>query len=190
MTRYRKADDFLGSFFFGDFESQITKYLEEVAKKIAEDAKRNANTNMTAKGNTLPSVIADAISVGKVEASGHGRYSISINVDLEKAPMAAAYEYGSGERGPKGQDYPIVAKNAPALAFLWEYPSPLGRKYIVPEDEFVKFKRIMHPGVEAVPYLQPAIDDNTNIVANGVLTALHKALQNTTVKVVYIEADK
>ena len=190
MPRYRTAEDFLGSPFFGNFESQIVKYLTEVANKIAEDAKRNANSNLTEKGNNLPSVIAEAISVGSVEASGHGRYSISINVDLEKAPMARAYEYGSGERGLTGQDYPIVAKNAPALAFLWEYPSPLGRKYITPEDEFVRFQRIMHPGVEAVPYLQPAIDANTDVVTKGVLSALHKAIQNTTVKVVYIEPEK
>ena len=122
------------------------------ASRIAEQARKNANWS---------SKIPGAISVTPAQIEGDGRYTISIVVDLKDAPMARAFEYGSGERATKGEaiDYPIEAKNASALSFLWKYPSPLGRKYLITEDEHVKFKRIMHPGVAPRPYLRPAIDN-------------------------------
>jgi hypothetical protein len=193
MPRYRRPEDFLGSFFFGSLETQIIKHLRDIANKIAEDAKNNVSMKKTYKGNDLPSEIADAISVGEVENTGKGTYSISINVDLTKAPMAAAYEYGSGEwatRGEKGT-YPITPKGNYPLHFLWFYPSRTGKKIkSEPNPEEVWFESVKHPGVEAVPYLKPAIDDNVKAVTDGVIAALRTAIRNTTVKVVIIEPEK
>ena len=167
------------------FEGKIIKALTEVASDIAASAKRNADAQW------LPQKVGESISVGDVNNLGNGRYSISINVDLREetgAPMAAAYEFGSGERGPEGKDYPIVAKNAPALAFIWNYPSPLGRK-VRPYDEFVVFQKVMHPGVEARPYLQPAINANMKNISKriGILGKL--AYREATPRIVFIKAE-
>jgi hypothetical protein len=166
------------------FEGRIIKILTQSADKIAEDARRNVNNQR------LPKVVAEAIEVGEVESIGNGSYSISITVDLDKAEMAAAYEYGSGERGPEGKPYPIVPDKADALAFLWQYPSPLGRKYILPEDENVVFQKVMHPGVEARPYLQPAIDANKVKIGGLLAPLLKKTFQDVEPRVIFIKSNR
>jgi len=169
-------------------EGKMLSVLTKMAGKIAADAMTNASTKTTSNGKNLPSEIVDAIGVGKVKSSGNGRYSISVEVDLGIAPMAAAYEFGSGERGKEGQDYPIVAKDAPALAFMWKYPSPLGRK-MKPMDEFVYFPKpnaVMHPGVEAVPYLTPAIKDNMQALKLQIALSARQAIVDVTPKIVII----
>lgn len=113
--------------------------LTGIVGRIAEDARRNASWS---------SKIPGAISVSSAEQSDAG-VKISILVDLEKAPEARAFEYGSGERATKGtaQRYPIRAKNVNFLKFWWER-----------EQKWFVGKQVMHPGVEARPYLQPAIE--------------------------------
>jgi hypothetical protein len=137
-------------------DNLVLKALTEEIGKIADSARKNVSAKR------LPYEIVSAISVSPAEVIGDGRYQIAIDVDLQEAPMAAAFEWGSGLHATRGvaMEYDIKAKNAPVLSFLWKYPSPLGRKYIVPEDEQVSFIRISHPGVAPRPYLQPAIDKN------------------------------
>lgn len=168
--------------FSNSFEKKILQTLNKMAERVAEDAKSNAVKN------NLPDVVADAIEVGKVTSSGNGTFSVAIRVDLDAAPMAAAYEFGSGERATRGEakDYPIVAKNAPALAFLWK-DTPNSRKQN-PGDEFVKFKSVMHPGVEARPYLTPALKSNSEIVTLQLKRAFGEAFREVTPKIVLIKA--
>jgi hypothetical protein len=166
-------------FFRTKFEGRITAALTETAAKIAEDARRNADNN------NLPQVVSDAISVGSVEMAGDGKYSISITVDLQKAPMARAYEKGSGLSGEERASYPIP-KVPGKVSFLWKYPSPWGLKK-QPGDEFVSFAQVYHPGVEAKPYLQPAIDENIKNIKLGLLGAFMKAYRDVTPAIEYIK---
>ena len=140
----------------------------------------------------MPKVVAESIEAGEVINLGNGSYSISITVDVDEetgAPMAPAYEYGSGERGPEGKPYPIVARNAPALAFLWQYPSPLGRK-LEPYDEEVVFDKVMHPGVEARPFLQPAINANKVKIRGLFAPLLKQAFRDAEPRIVFIKSDR
>jgi hypothetical protein len=177
----------IGDAFNRLFEGKIVKALEQSANRIANDAKRNADNQ------GLPSIVANSIEVGEIENLGDGSYSISIVVDIDEktgAPMAPAYEYGSGERGPEGQDYPITPRpGTPALAFLWKYPSPLGRK-VKPYDEAVVFQKVMHPGVEARPFLQPAIDANKVKIGGIFAPLLKQAFRDAEPRVVFIKSDK
>lgn len=131
----------------------MLRVLNEEASKIAEKARQNASWS---------SKIPGAIRSNPAEIISDGVYQVSITVDTSEngAPMARAFEYGSGERATRGEkkDYKIP-KEPTGVSFLWKYPSPLGRKK-VPGDEFVSFAQIYHPGVAPKPYLRPAFEKN------------------------------
>ena len=127
--------------------------LISILDMVAETARTNSNWSST---------IPKAINVSSVEYKD-GKYEGYVWVDISEktgAPEARAFEYGSGERATIGsqQSYIIRPKNAKSLAFHWVYPSPLGRKYITPESEDVVLQSVQHPGVEARPYLRPAVE--------------------------------
>jgi hypothetical protein len=67
------------------------------------------------------------------------------------APEAHAFEHGSGIHGPGGSKYPIVAKNAPMLAFMGTNEFA-GHLITVPS--------VQHPGVGARPFMAPAVEAN------------------------------
>jgi len=138
----------------------VASVISSIVARMAQLARENVWADPS-----IPDDVASAISVNPIQEAGGGFY-IDLVVDVgdpndindrRGRRAAAAYEYGSGERGPGGADYPITAKQAPYLGFLWEYPSPLGRKYIIEEDEGMRIRTVMHPGVESRPYLRPAI---------------------------------
>ena len=160
------------------------KALTELASKIAEDARSNATEN------NLPEEVQRAIKVGNAKSQGDGNFSVSVKIDLNEAEMAAAYEFGSGERATRGvaRDYPIVPKKANALHFIWNYPSPLGRK-IKPFDEEVYLQGVMHPGVEARPYLTPALKDNIKLITFNLSRSFLGTIQEITPKVVIIKKE-
>lgn len=135
----------------------IMKALTEGANAIASNARLNAPTQR----------IKEHIIVDSAEASS-GNYSITIRIPLKDAPEAGAYEFGSGvhsTRGPK-KEYRIDPKNSPVLAIprsRWpDFEDPVRVK--IPPDRMLKEGRtglllryVMHPGVEARPYMTPAI---------------------------------
>jgi hypothetical protein len=140
--------------------------IQSIVAKMADLARQNVYGD-----DSVPNDIADAISIGDVNDSGDTAW-VDIIVDVGENDIedrrgrraARAFEYGSGEHGESGQGYPIKAKNAPNLRFFWTYMTPLGyrgRKEIE-EDEWVSPDEVTHPGVEARPYLQPAIDAYRN----------------------------
>ena len=97
--------------------------------------------------------IQDTIVIGQVQQSSTSQ-SIQITLGGEKAPYAAAFEYGSGTWatvGPAGV-YPIAARpGTPNLVFWWK---KAGKWFIGPALP------IGHPGVEKKPYIKPSIDEN------------------------------
>lgn len=108
--------------------------------------------------NNLPSNISDAISIGTAQQAGDGAF-IDVEIDLKKAPSAAAFEWGSGihtERGVPGL-YPILPKNASVLVIprsRWQNYSP------PPDVDPVFVRKVMHPGVAPRPYIAPSIIDS------------------------------
>lgn len=104
--------------------------------------------------------IQQATSVDSPKKDGE-RYIVEIKIDLKKAPYAWAYEVGSGEHGSLGEKYPIVPKNKPYMVFPlsdwpnWE-PWPPPKRGAVPDKNGLFFLvKVMHPGVEAKPYIRP-----------------------------------
>lgn len=106
-----------------------------------------------------PKNIAGAFSVSSPIQRGM-TYSIDIKVDLNIAPAAAAYEWGSGIHATRGNagTYPIVPKNHNYLAFFWPKVDgdPSFRRL---PDGRVLLASVNHPGVAPKPYLKPTIDD-------------------------------
>jgi hypothetical protein len=132
---------------FSNFlEKEIIKGLTEQAAEVVEKAKENASWS-----EKIPS----AISVGKAQKTSASEYEVIIKLDLNVAPHAAAFEYGSGEHGESGERYLIPG--APWLVI----PRERWPKYNPPPDvDPVVLRSVMHPGVKAKPFLQPAIDES------------------------------
>jgi hypothetical protein len=59
------------------------------------------------------------------------------------------------------KDYPIEAVNAKALYFFWEK-----------KGEWVFFKRVIHPGIKANPFVERAIDSTQGRISEFVQMAL------------------
>jgi hypothetical protein len=156
-------------------EGRVLKELTVQANKTAEKAKQNANWSKD---------IPNAIGVGKAEKSQDG-YKIDITIDLEKAPHAAAFEYGSGLHRTKGVPslYPIEAENPlwKPLQFYWE---KRGKWFVGAKLPYG------HPGVEPKPYLQPAIESTRAGIVTSLAKVFKQAYLDSTVRVEVISAKK
>jgi hypothetical protein len=145
----------------------LQKGLIEAANYLAEKVKQKLDSGHYPSGNDSfrpnYSSIQDTITVGTPEGTDNN-LSITVSMGGENAPYAVAYERGSGIRGEKKEDYTIASKNRSLLAFLWKYPSPLGRK-LTPGDEEVAFQEIQHPGIAPQPYLEPTINAEKDEIA-------------------------
>lgn len=121
-------------------DAQINEVLLRGANAIANDARANAPTERI-KAN---------INVSPVENTASGK-QIRVYVDIrdDHAPEGAAYEFGSGIHGEKGDTYPINARNVPNLVFFW---TKMDKWFVGPHVD--------HPGVAARPYLAPAVAKN------------------------------
>lgn len=176
------------SIFRAAAESLIIKTLTSEANRVAERAKANAGWS---------SKIPEAISVTEAKKVGD-RFEISIVIDSSEdgpAPHAAAFEYGSGEHATEGEKgkYPIVPKEAGALAFEWE-PAfvPWGSKKFIglADDGKFLFRLVEHPGVEPKPYMQPAIEQESGGLKGRFSGLIKKAYRDSVVRVEVISARK
>jgi len=139
--------------------------------KIANLCVEKMKSYSSSKSN--PPEIADAIHLGSAQASNTG-YMIDITIPLSEAPMAAAYEWGSGEhamRGDRGK-YIIAPRYQDSLMIEWaDWPSfvlPVkrGPSMIGEGDSGLLLRYVEHPGVEARPYIEPAITDTLKEAKN------------------------
>jgi hypothetical protein len=137
------------------------------------------------------------MSIGKAEKTPEG-YSIEIIVDSRPdgpAPHAAAFEYGSGEHGEKGETYIIEPR---AAGKKLEIPRSRWPNYVESEADMmagvvrdpIYLPYVNHPGVEAKPYLQPAIESNRSIIREALGKIFKSAYLDSTVKVTVISAKK
>jgi len=153
----------------------MIKALTVQASKVAETAKENANWSRS---------IPNAIGVGKAEKTASG-YTVNVTVDLNKSPEAAAFEYGSGEHGESGEKYII-----PGVPFL-AIPRERWSSFTPPPDvDPIVLASVEHPGVEAKPYLQPAIETHRNRIKDALGKVFKSAYLDSTVKVTVISAKK
>lgn len=134
--------------------------IVEKLTKAADIVVRAVRGNL--RSGDYPDEIGKGIEIESAKVR-KGQGSISI---LFTAPMSAAFERGSGVHGPDGSTYRIEPKEAGAgaLAFEWDKtPRGPGEKFIgkvpVEGDERLMFRYVDHPGIEARPYIRPALDD-------------------------------
>jgi len=139
-----------------DIRFEVGKILMNMVSRIVSDAKQAASWS-----SKIPNSISGPEPL-MIEAN---RVSTRLLVDLDKAPMAMAFEYGSGIHSTIGErgTYEIVPKNFRFLVFPVGNP-PVGRwpKYSgdLDEGDKIYLNLVNHPGVVANPFLQPAIADN------------------------------
>lgn len=139
-----------------------------------------------------------SIQVSTVQDESEFRKSIDVKISTRDAPEALAYEYGSGIWGKLGQRYPILPKNKKFLAFVWPQAANIGAREGVPEvvtevtqtdggGGFVGGRAVlpgvMHPGVRAVPYMQPAADKNLDKIVSGMADGTVGPIADMTVDV-------
>jgi len=161
-------------------ENQVTNVLNGELERIAEQARQNSSglsSRYDETEDTRP--ISDAIGIIPAQKMG-GKIVGAINVDLEIAPAARAWEYGSGEWGDLGDKYPISPVNQDFMIFEW-YP-PLGDitanglPWVVDYGDgggIVAFSTtVMHPGIQARPYLRPAIQKYTESLRGKLANAV------------------
>ena len=122
-------------------------------------------------------------------------YEVEIVLDLDIAPHAAAFEYGSGLRGPEKDNY-IIEPREGNLALV--IPRSRWPKYVEdPDDELggiyrdpIVLTSVWHPGVKPRPYLQPAIDSERKIFINNVRKTFRNLIFDTSVRTTIIDAKK
>jgi hypothetical protein len=145
--------------FAGELYSGLHKRMIEALNLIARSARARASWSTK---------IRNAIKVGEVKEQSGNVYGY-IEVDRNIAPEARAFEYGSGvhaKRGPKVK-YPILPKNSSKLVFIGTngYGNEstaynMNTKEAMGGGNIVITSKVMHPGVEARPFLTPAVQDN------------------------------
>lgn len=130
----------------GRFDTVMLQKLTVVAKEFMDTMARKV------KEKGLPKAIIEYTSADSPKKEGN-KYSVDVVIDTSEnaAPMAGAFEWGSGEHGEKGKRYPIVARNPEEqpLHFFW-----------VEQDRWFKGPIVRHPGVEARPYIKPSIEES------------------------------
>ena len=126
-----------------DFISGLAEKLTMYADDLGETIRQNAEQN------NLPEAVGNSIEKDTVKVEG-GNLSIEVRVGKD-APMAVAYEFGSGIHRTRGTPglYPIRAKNAPELSFFWENRRKWFKGVELPYG---------HPGVAPRPFIVPAIE--------------------------------
>lgn len=128
--------------------SDITKFGDSLARSIRAHLKWSKKLRNKVR-----------LHKGKVNGNG-GEISITIaDGDRNLQGMARAFEYGSGIHATRGakKKYLIKPKNARALWFYMENPHPKIPLYIKGGKIGVVLPKVMHPGVEARPFISKAI---------------------------------
>lgn len=144
-------------------DAGIRTGLVEAADMLATKARQNVASK------NIPQNIAGAIMVGQVVQDSSTRYHIDVIVDTRKAPAAAAYEFGSGEHATRGNvgKYPIVPKEKKFLAFHWPKVDGEPGFRRLPDGRVLLYK-VEHPGVEARPYMKPALEEMKSRMAQAI----------------------
>jgi len=148
--------------------SSLHADLLEVGKVVAQKLKAAISTADYPEemGSNVAIGIPVVEKVGMFSSNGH----IDIYIDGKRAPMAAAFEWGSGEhatRGPIGT-YIIEPKDATRLRFEWNpdfipWKSPKFAGVVGATRDDTQgtyfFHWVDHPGIAPRPYLDRVIQE-------------------------------
>ena len=141
----------------GQFTSGLMRKITLLADEFAETMK------ITIGEVHAPRKIKEHISVGTAKKKDNAiSIDVSIDISREGAPMASAYEWGSGEHATRGGagKYEIKPREKDALAFLWPGHDPpwQSKKFLGMgrEGKFL-FHYVEHPGVAPRPFIAPSI---------------------------------
>jgi hypothetical protein len=133
---------------FSSFSAGILQKLGVISKEFMELMAE------TIRSKNAPKKIIEHTSADSPRKQG-SKFSVEVKIDTSEnaAPMAGAYEYGSGEHGEEGKRYKIPT--IPGLLAIprERYEAP----YFPPERDPVILASVKHPGVEARPYIAPSI---------------------------------
>lgn len=150
--------------FSSELLAKVTEAGNVLARRIAENVSKN----------NLPSAISENIILRPATRESDTRYSIEIAISLaeDAAPMAAAFEFGSGIHSTRGNQghYVIEPREKSVLKFMFPeaqniHPrNPEAPVSSAPDLKFddegnVYLPRVMHPGVAPRPFIQPAIEE-------------------------------
>jgi hypothetical protein len=165
------------------FDAGILQKLTEIANEFMEIMAKKVSSD-----SHVPNVINDYTGAESPKKQGN-KYSIDVVINTEKgkAPMAGAYEWGSGVHGEKGKEYPI-----PEEATGVKFPKERWPQYQPPPPapDIFFFGQIMHPGVKARPYIRPSIKDIREPLKKMFAQEIKRQLLMGTPKVTIIRAEK
>lgn len=160
---------------FDALKNRALNTVNEHVQKIAQDARDNIS-GYSSRGLESDSpettAISEAIHVDQARFEGLTIVA-SVWVDLEQAPAAIAYEYGSGLQGDEGEEYPITTVKHDEMIFEWFPPRPnpnLPWKVMYEEDGsggivgFDSGWTLRHPGVEEKSFMRNALSANRGLV--------------------------
>lgn len=120
--------------------------LTRIANRIKNTARAIARVERAGRVGQKPNTIK--VGVPNIRP---GSISINLILNTKVAPEAAAYEWGSGIHDPNSPHYITIR--------------PKRKKYLVFEGtndfagQTIFTQHVEHPGVEARPYLKPAIEE-------------------------------
>ena len=154
-------------------QSGLYASLAKVGSFFAEKMKQKI------KDVKAPSKIAEHVSVSSPVVGDRESY-VDIVIDTKKnaAPMAGAFEWGSGIHGKGGGKY--IIKGNPLLAIpASRWPN---KKF---DDDPAILPFVNHPGVAARPYIEPTIKENKDeirkILAQGFKASILSEVQKVTI---------
>ena len=128
--------------------------LTKVANYFVQKMKQQLSSGNYPSGNSDRGTtsIQDAVSIGTAQTNGDSSF-IDVDIDLKKAPMAAAFEWGSGLHTQRGVAalYPIAAKGSDPLHFFWAKKGKWFKGTALPFG---------HPGIKPDPYIAPTLIEN------------------------------
>ena len=162
-----------------DMRAEERAVIIEAANLVARSARSRAQWSKE---------IRNAISVSDVVEWAQG-LGIYVKVDLSAAPMARAFEKGSGIHATIGEakEYDIVPVNKEFLSFIGTHgygSLNVGNNLTTREAMNRVFtKHVSHPGVAPRPYLAPAVQENRDrirgILSQAVRTSVSRTIRQS-----------
>jgi hypothetical protein len=171
----------------------LSPWLTAFSNSVIQDAKKNSSWSSSIPG---------AIGSAKIEEKG-SRLSIRVTINLKQAPMAAAFEHGSGVHNKTNPDTYAISATNKLLKFPFTLTFMPGIKLAGVKGKHIgQVARILngdqgqvsgemfwnyvdHPGVAARPYMKPAIDSNLDSFKQKLLKGISSGVNQSIVETWY-----